>query len=260
VRGEIGTSSPFTPKFFGLALERALLEPEVGLYHGAAGHCLAREARKPPMEDQVLEVVLFAEPGPQNTERTLEIGRHRLRALSLSHVVVASDTGKTARRVLELFGADCSVVVVSNPAGLKLPLSKLHDYLPRFAAHRDALAQRGVQAVPVSLTVEDVAALESAGAKVVRVDWRRFQTFTRSGLQSLDSYGVGVRVALTICVAAHLEGVLPADAEVLALAGTGFGGGGADTAVVVRPARRWLGWRLLEVLARPRVSPPTEVA
>lgn len=211
------------------------------------------------MEDQVLEVVLFAEPGPQNTERTLEIGRRRLRDLSLSHVVVASDTGKTARRAHEFYASDCSVVVVSNPAGLKLPLNKLHTYLPRFAAYRDALARQGVQAVPVGLAVEDATALENAGAKVVRVDWQRFGAFTGSGLRSFDWYGVGVRVALTICVAAYLDNVLRADVEVLALAGTGFGGGGADTAVVVRSARRWLDWRLLEVLARPRLSPPTEV-
>jgi uncharacterized protein len=211
------------------------------------------------MEDQVLEIVLFAEPGPQNTERTLEIGRRRLRELSLTQVVVASDTGKTARRVLEDYASDCSVVVVSNPAGLKVPLSKLHAYLPRFAAYRDGLARQGVQVVPVGLAVEDAAALEGAGAKVVRVDWQRFGAFTGSGLHSLDWYGVGVRVALTICVAAYLDNVLQADAEVLALAGTGFGGGGADTAVVVRSARRWVDWRLLEVLARPRLSPPTEV-
>ncbi len=211
------------------------------------------------MEDQVLEVVLFAEPGPQNTGRTLEIGRRRLRELALSQVVIASDTGKTARRALDFYAADCSVVVVSNPAGLKLPLSKLHTYLPRFAAHRDALARQGVQAVPVSLGVEDAAALEGSGAKVVRIDWQRFAAFTGSGLRSLDSYGVGVRVAVTICVAAYLDHAVSADTEVLALAGTGFGGGGADTAVVVRSARRWLDWRLLEVLARPRVSPPTEV-
>lgn len=210
------------------------------------------------MEDQLLEVVHFAEPGPQNTERTLDVARARLRALRLSHLVVASDTGKTARRVIEFLGSECPVVVVSNPAGLKLPLNKLHSYLPRFKAHRDELARRGIQAVPVSLTADDVAALEQGGAKVVRIDWRRFQGFTGGGLRSLDWYGVGVRVALTVCVAAYLEGALPTDAEVLALAGTGFGGGGADTAVVVRTGERWLDWRLLEVLARPRVSPPTE--
>jgi uncharacterized protein len=210
------------------------------------------------MDDQVLEVVHFSEPGPQNTERTLEVARDRLRALGLKHVVVASDTGKTGRRVIELFGSECSVIVVSNPPGLTIPLSKLHAYLPRFKAHRDALAQRGVQAVPVSLTPEDASALERNGARVVRIDWRRFQGFTRSDLRSLDGYGVGVRVALCICVAAYLERALPLESEVLALAGTGFGGGGADTAAVVRVAQRWPDWRLLEVLARPRVSPPSE--
>jgi uncharacterized protein len=212
------------------------------------------------MDDQVLEVVHFAEPGPQNTERTLALARNRLRVLGLKHVVVASDTGKTARRVIELFGAECSVIVVSNPPGMKIPLSKLHAYLPRFKEHRDALAERGVQAVPVSLTPEDAAALERSGANVVTIDWRRFQGFTRSDLRSVDCYGVGVRVTLCICVAAYLQGVVPPESELLALAGTGFGGGGADTAVVVRVAPRWPDWRLLEVLARPRVSPPSEGA
>ncbi len=210
------------------------------------------------MQDQVLEVVLFGEPGPQNTERTLEIARARRRALELRHVVVASDTGKTARRVLELFSGEGVVTVVSNPVGMTLPLAKLHSYLPRFAAHRAALARSGVQAVPASLTAEEAAALELEGARVVRIDWRRFQAFTKSGLRPFDWYGIGVRVGLCITVAAHLEGAVPADAEVLALAGTGFGGGGADTAIIVQTAERWLDWRLVEVLARPRVSPPIE--
>ncbi len=210
------------------------------------------------MEDQILEVALFGEPGPQHTERTFEIARARRRALDLGHVVVASDTGKTAHRALELFGGDCAVTVVSNPAGMTLPLAKLHCYLPRFAAHRAAVARSGAQAVPASLTLEEAAALELEGARVVRIDWRSFQAFTKSGLRPFDWYGVGVRVGLCITVAAHLEGAVPADAEVIALAGTGFGGGGADTAIVVQTAERWSDWRLVEVLARPRVSPPIE--
>lgn len=212
------------------------------------------------MEVQLLEVLHFAEPGPENTEPTLAAGLDRLRVLGLGHVVVASDTGKTAHRVLELFGSECSVVVVSNPIGMSLPVGKLHAYLPRFKERRDALVSSGVTAVPASLSAETATELQNQGARVVRVDWRRFQAFTKSGLRSLDWYGVGVRVAITICVAAHLQGALPVESEVLALAGTGFGGGGADTAVVVKVAERWVDWRLLEVLARPRVSPPTEMA
>lgn len=210
------------------------------------------------MDDQLLEVMSFAEPGPQNTERTLTIARARQLALGIAHVVVASDTGKTGRRALEVYGSDCSVVIVSNPAGMKLPVEKLHTYLPRFRTYHDDLVQRGVRVIPVSLSEEVATALEHDGGRVVRIDWRRFQGYTASGLRALDCYGVGVRVAVTVSVAAHLTGALPTDKEVLALAGTGFGGGGADTAVVVRSAEHWTDWRLLEVLARPRVSPPTE--
>ena len=36
------------------------------------------------------------------------------------------------------------------------------------------------------------------------------------------------------------------------------GGGGIDTAVVVRPASRWSAWRVLDIVARPRLGPPGE--
>ena len=37
-----------------------------------------------------------------------------------------------------------------------------------------------------------------------------------------------------------------------------FGGGGADTALVIRTGDTWADWRVLETICRPRVSPPSE--
>jgi hypothetical protein len=49
-----------------------------------------------------------------------------------------------------------------------------------------------------------------------------------------------------------------ADSELVALSGTGFGDGGLDTALAVRTAPSFGGWRVCEILARPRVGPPSE--
>lgn len=210
------------------------------------------------MDDQRVTVTYFAEPGPQHTEATLAAARRRAEELGLRGIVVATDTGKTARAALAAFGAPFRVTAVSNPPGVALPLARLHDYLPRFREQREALARRGVVKVPCSLTAEQAAELERAGATVLRVDWKAIQAFTRMDLRSMERIGVGVRVAVCCALTAVLAQAVPAGEDVVALAGTGFGGGGADTAVVLRTAAAWRDWRVLETLVRPRESPPSE--
>ncbi|MBN1770320.1 MAG: hypothetical protein JXB32_03585, partial [Deltaproteobacteria bacterium] len=210
------------------------------------------------MDDQRVTVSYYAEPGPQNTEATLAAARARAEALGLRDVVVATDTGKTARAALAAFGAPFRVVAVSNPPGVALPLGRLHDYLPRFREHRAGLVRQGVVKVPCSLTVEQAAELQQAGTTVLRVDWKGIQAFTKMDLRSMERIGVGVRVAVCCALTAVLAKAVPAGEDVVALAGTGFGGGGADTAVVLRTAAAWRDWRVLETLARPRESPPSE--
>jgi len=211
------------------------------------------------VDDLTLPVTYFAEPGPHNTETTLQRALERARALSIAHVVVATDTGKTARRALEIFPRPAfSVVAVTNPPGIDLPVSSLHDYLPRFAEHRRSLEAKGVKTVSASLPSNVVVELERAGATVRRVDWARVGEFTNADLAALDRVGVGLRVGVTVALAAHLTRAIPQSVDVIALSGTGFGGGGADTALVVRTAAAWRDWRVLETIVRPRISPPSE--
>ena len=210
------------------------------------------------MDDITTTVTWFAEPGPQNTAATLAAALRRARTLGLSHVVVASDTGKTAKDVLAAFGPEFRVVVVTNAPNLALPVAKLHDYLPRFADHKRALAAAGTRKIPASLSEAQVAELRAMGAAVLRMDWSKITAFAHADFRSLERIGVAVRVAVCITVTAHIDGALPTGQDVLALAGTGFGGGGADTALVMRPAAAWRDWRVLETIARPRVGPPSE--
>jgi hypothetical protein len=209
------------------------------------------------MDDQIIAVNYLAEPGPHNTDLTFATALNRAEELDLKHIVVATDTGKTARKALEIFGDDLQVVAVTNSDTIRLPIDRLHDYTERFREFRDDLAQKGVKAIAVGMTDEVMNELRSQGAKVSRIDWGRFTKFVRRDVNSLDCIGVAVRVALTCAVWARINGDVPPGAEVLALAGTGFGGGGADTALVVRTAEAWKDFRVLETLIRPRVSPPS---
>ena len=211
------------------------------------------------MQDQTAATIYFAEPGPQNTDATLEAAISRAEQLELRHIVVASDTGKSARAVLARCGSDYEITVVTNPRGLKLPVAKLHEYLPRFREHKEKLVSQGVKEVSCSLSDEVLSELVQGGAAVRRIDWRRFAAFTKSGLATMDFVSVGVRVGMVISVWAYLSERIGKDCELLALGGTGFGGGGLDTALVVRTAAKWKDWRLCEIIARPRIGPPSEL-
>ncbi len=209
------------------------------------------------MDDQFVTVSYLAEPGPQHTMLTLATALSRAEELSIQHVVVATDSGKTARKVLEVFGEDFEIVAVTNPPDLRLPVDKLHSYTERFRAHQQSLHDAGVEAIPVGMTMEAMEKLRVDGVEVSPIDFNRFNRFVRRDVNAMDCIGVAVRVALTCVVWARLEHLVPPDVDVIALAGTGFGGGGADTALVIRTAKYWKNFRVLETLIRPRVSPPS---
>lgn len=218
---------------------------------------MAKRHEEEHVEDQVVTVTYLAEPGPHNTDATLAAARARARALGISHVVVASDTGKTARKVREVFGEGTTIVAVTNSEKLRLPVSKLHDYTERFRGHREALEREGVKAVSVGMTDEAMDALRDLGVEVSRIDWNEFNRFVKRDVNALEIVGVAVRVAITCAVWALINGDLPEGVEVISVAGTGFGGGGADTALVIRTGGSWRDFRVLETVVRPRESPPS---
>ena len=68
---------------------------------------------------------------------------------------------------------------------------------------------------------------------------------------TLRRFGEGTKVAVEIVMEASNAGLVPEDAEVLAVAGTGYG---ADTVLLIKakPSKRFLKLEVLEILARPR--------
>jgi uncharacterized protein len=68
---------------------------------------------------------------------------------------------------------------------------------------------------------------------------------------TLRRFGEGTKAAVEIVMEACNAGVIPEEAEVLAVAGTGHG---ADTVLLIKakPSKRFLNLEVLEILARPR--------
>jgi hypothetical protein len=178
----------------------------------------------------------YSTPGEVNTDLTLKEAKLRADELGITDIVVASTRGNTAVKALEVFKG-YNLIVVPHVTGLREP---------------------GVQEMS-----EDVQEkVRAAGGKLVisthvfsgvdRAIQARFNTVYPVGIiaQTLRMFGQGMKVVTEIVAMAADAGVIPADKDVVAIAGTGRG---ADTAVVISPANahRFFDMVIKEIIVKP---------
>ena len=181
-------------------------------------------------------VLYFPGSGEVNTDETLKEAKIRAEELGIKHIVVASTRGNTALKALAVFKGN-SVVVVPHVTGLREP---------------------GVQ----ELSNEIQEKIRASGGKIVitthafsgvnRAIQAKFETMFPVGIiaQTLRMFGQGTKVVVEIVAMATDAGVIPADEDVIAIAGSGRG---ADTAVVIKPANshRLFDMVIKEIIAKP---------
>ncbi len=191
------------------------------------------------MSEITVQSVYFAEPGPGNTARTLEIARRRAGELNISTILVASTRGETGVQAVRQFRG-YNVVVVSHVTGFGKPNAQ-------------------------ELSEENRAAIEAAGARIltcqhafggvgraVRKKWGTYQV-DEIVAQTLRVFGEGLKVVIEIALMAADAGLVRVGEPCISIAGTAEG---ADTAVVLVPAnvQNFFDLRVLEVLAKPRLG------
>lgn len=181
-------------------------------------------------------ILYYSSTGEVNTDQTLSEAKLRADELGITDIVVASTRGNTAVKALEVFKG-YNLVVVPHVTGLRKP---------------------GVQ--EMSDDVQEK--VRAAGGKVViathvfsgvdRAIQARFDTVYPAGIiaQTLRMFGQGMKVVVEIVAMATDAGVIPADKDVVAIAGTGRG---ADTAVVITPANahRFFDMVIKEIIVKP---------
>lgn len=186
--------------------------------------------------------LLHERPGPGGTEATARAAARRAAELGLADVVVASNTGATARAVLEALreaGVDRpNLVVVTHHIGFR---ADGEDEME--PAARRELAAAGARLLTTTHLFGGVE----------RAVTRQFGGLYPGGLiaQTLRLFGQGTKVAVEIAVMALDAGMIPHGRDIMAVGGSGRG---ADTALVVRPAhaRSFFDTRVVEVICRPR--------
>ena len=179
--------------------------------------------------------------GEVNTEKAIELARERAVELGIGKVVVASETGLTALRVLDAFPGS-EVVVVSSAAGTLVEGSVIGD-------------------LRIGIPDEEILGeLQGRGARVVRGTDPFWNLAAHTQLVDVGRLGMmfykvvcgGLHVCMTAVLEATDAGHLAQGEEVVALAGSFVG---LDTAIVVGAANSvnfFDAFEVREIICKPR--------
>jgi hypothetical protein len=184
----------------------------------------------------------FDKPGRNNTDEVMKLAAARASALGVKTVVVATNTLGTAFKALDAFEG-CKIVAITHVTGFTGPDAQeftpedrkrfeekggiVHTAAHAFGGLQRSLAKEGTYPAP-GLSIGDVIA------------------------QALRTFGQGTKVALEIATMAADAGYLRTDEDCVAIGGSG---GGADTALVIRPnyTHKFFQSKVREIICKPRL-------
>jgi len=182
------------------------------------------------------KAVYFSKAGEQNTDALLRFAREYIEEEDIKDVIVASTTGKTGAKAAKTFKGR-NVVVVTHNFGFQEPgKTELQEEYKKKILADGAKIFTGVHAL-------------SSAERAVRKDFGTIQPLELMA-NVLRRLGEGTKVCIEITIMAADAGLISADKDVVAIAGTGKG---ADTALRIHPANaaRFFDLKIREVIAKP---------
>jgi len=182
----------------------------------------------------------FDKPGPQNTEKTIEIAKERAKELGIKYVVVATSSGETGIKVAEAFkNLDVQIIAVTLHAG-RWKVYEAPD--PEKVKRLKEMGVKVLTCTHALLGNIEMAIRNRFGGGVMPAELIAY---------TLYRFSQGMKVAIEITLMAADAGLIPVDEEVIAIAGTDKG---ADTALVIKPAytNEFFNLEVREIIAMPR--------
>jgi len=182
------------------------------------------------------KIVYFEKEGPANTEETLRIAKQRADELGIKTLVVASNSGDTAVKAVEICHG-LKLVIVTHVYGFREPNT-------------------------LEFTEENRKIIESSGGVILTTGHTLMGTaralrdkYNMAGAQDIISdvlrcFGNGTKVACEIAVMAADSGLVRTDEDVIAIGGSH---GGADAALLLTPvnAHHFFDLKIKEILCKP---------
>lgn len=188
--------------------------------------------------DISVSCLYFKNPGPENTERTLEKAAQRSEELGVKNIVVATTSGETGLMAAQLFRSKNLVVMTHSTGFIKPNFQELKPEL------RSQIEDSGAR----------VFTCQHALGGVGRAVRKKLGTYQLEEIiaYTLRIFGEGTKVAVEIALMAADAGLITTDEPCISVGGTGHG---ADTAILLKPAnaQNFFDMEIMEILAKPRV-------
>jgi hypothetical protein len=188
----------------------------------------------------------FTYCGEVNTKTVLQLARDRAQECDIKVVVVASETGRSALKALEVFQEmDVRILVVTHyPATTWGPKGEIPIGLNQevYATTRKMLIDSGVRIIQSTRPFAPPSR---------SINW---DALTPEGMvdKTLELLGAGTKIAIEVSIIATDAGDLKEGEEIISCAGTFKG---LDTALVVRATYSmnfFKDFEIHEIIARPR--------
>jgi hypothetical protein len=182
----------------------------------------------------------FEKPGPKNTEAVLEAVSRRAKELGIKKVVVATCSGQTAFKALEILDPDLKIIAVSHETGFREPN---HQELPEDV--RQELISKGIT----------VLTCQHAFGGIGRAVRNKLSTYQVNEIiaYTLRTFGQGTKVAIELSMMAADAGLIRTDEDVISVGGTGKG---SDSALLLRPVNsfNFFDLKVKEIICKPAVG------
>lgn len=183
-----------------------------------------------------LKATYFDKVGMDNTTEVLRIAKQRAEELGIKTIVVASTSGDTAVKAMDVLQG-LRVIVVTHVTGRREPNTR--EFTEK---NRKIVDSKG----GIVLTTTD------AFAGLSRAMRNKYNMYVLGEViaDTLRIFGQGMKVACEIILMAADAGEVRTDEDVISIAGTSQG---ADTAVVLRPVNthNFFDLKVKQVLCKP---------
>ncbi len=176
----------------------------------------------------------WEKPGIECTDKTVQLAIEAAREKGIKHIVVASNTGKTAEHFADK-GFD--VVCVTHVNGFRSPGEN-----EMKEDDRQRLVQKNMKVLTTTHALSGAErALSNKFSGIYPIEIMA---------NTLRMFGQGVKVCVEISTMALDAGMIPHGEHIIAIGGTGRG---ADTAVIIKPAHAMdiLSTRIEEIICKP---------
>ena len=174
------------------------------------------------MADINVEVIYFEKPGPQNTDKALDIAKKYADQFGIKDIILASTTGMVAEKAVEVFTPrEYNLVVITHSYYF---LKKVRQEFPE--EKMDALREKGLK---FYAGTHAMAGIE----RNIRIEYKQWCFVDLMAKFIRDQFSQGTKVCMEIASMAVDAGLIrDIEKDIICIGGTGRG---ADTVCLIKP-------------------------